>query len=87
MNITGIINFDESKLLSIQTLEFKDWYNQNVSVLINDHLVPDLLDECKRPKSYTVVVESFSITIYPLYKINDQSDWGCRDFQLIIKKV
>jgi len=85
MNITDTIMFDESKLLSEQTPEFQAWYNENVNVLINDKLVPDLMDEYKRPKSYTVVVDSFSVTILPLYIYPDQSNWACSNFQLIFK--
>jgi len=85
MNITDTIMFDESKLLSEQTPEFQAWYNENVNVLINDKLVPDLMDEYKRPKSYTVVVDSFSVTILPLYIYPDQSNWACSNFKLIFK--
>ena len=87
IQINDTVQFEESKNLSKQTPEFKTWYNQNVIVLINDKLVPDILDEYKRPKSYTVKVETFSITIYPLYIYNDQSNWVCSDFQLTIKSV
>jgi len=85
MNITSKIKFDESKNLSGQTTEFKVWYNDNVNVLINDKFVPDMLDEFKRPKSYTVKVGTFTITILPIYIYPDQSNWACSDFQLTIK--
>ena len=87
IQITETVQFDESKNLSQQTPEFKNWYNQNVNVLINDKLVPDILDEYNRPKSYTVQVDAFTITIYPLYIYQDQSNWACSDFQLTIKSV
>jgi len=87
MKIADNIDFDESKNLSEQTKEFQSWYNENVNTLINDTLKPDFLDEYKRPKSYTVTVDSFSITIYPLYIYQDQSNWACRDFQLTIKNA
>ena len=47
IKINDTVQFDESKNLSQQTPEFKNWYNQNVNVLINDKLVPDILDEYK----------------------------------------
>ncbi len=87
INITNTILFDENLLLSKQSAEFQQWYNENVNILINDKLKPDLLDEYSRPMSYTVVVNTFQITIYPLYIYQDSSNWACRDFQLTIKPV
>jgi len=87
IQINPTIYFDESKLLSKQTPEFQAWYNENVNPLINDTLKPDILDEYKRPKSYTVTVDVFSVTIYLLYINQSSSDWRCRDFQLTIKTV
>lgn len=87
MNINDTVEFDESKNLSEQTTKFQTWYNENVNTLISDTLVPDLLDQWNRPMSYTVKVGGFVVTIYPLYKIHEQSDWGCRDFQITLKTV
>ncbi len=87
MNITDTIQFDESKNLSQQTPEFQAWYNENVNLRINDTLKPDILDEYKRPKSYTVIVDLFSVNILPLYIYPDHGNWACSDFQLIIKSV
>ena len=85
MNITETIQFDESKMLSEQTKEFQQWYNDNVNVLINDKLIADSLDQFNRPFSYTVEVDTFIIVIYPQYIYRDQSNWACCDFQLTIK--
>jgi len=87
MQITDTIQFDESKLLSEQTTEFQEWYNENVNVLINDKLAPDSLDNFKRPFSYTITVKSFTIVICPNYIFRDQSNWACSDFYLSIKTV
>ena len=87
MNITNTIQFNESKMLSEQSQEFQTWYNKNVNVLINDKLIPDSLDRFKRPFSYTVKVESFTIVIFPQYIYCDQSNWACSDFFITIKTV
>jgi len=87
IKINDTVEFDESKLLSEQTQEFQAWYNENVNGLINDKLVPNSLDEYKRPKSYTVTVFSFTITIDPIYIYPDQSNWSCSDFRLTIKNA
>jgi len=84
MNITETIQFDESKMLSEQSPEFQQWYNEKVNALVNDKLIPDLLDEYKRPKSYTVKVDSFIVNILPIYIYPDKSNWACSDFDLII---
>ena len=85
MKINDTIEFNESQTLSKQSTEFQVWYNQNVNVLINDKLIPDSLDRFKRPFSYTVKIESFTITIIPQYIYRDQSNWACSDFYLTIK--
>jgi len=87
IQITDTIEFDESKLLSEQTQEFQMWYNKNVSILINDTIVPDSLSEFKRPLSYTVTVGIFTIKIYPKYIHKEQSNWSCSDFKLEIKNI
>jgi len=87
MKINDTIEFNESQTLSKQSTEFQVWYNQNVNVLINDKLIPDSLDRFKRPFSYTVKIESFTITIIPQYIYCDQSNWACSDFFITIKTV
>ena len=87
IKINDTIEFDESKLLSEQTKEFQEWYNENVNGLINDTLVPDSLDEFKRPMSYIVQVDTFTVTIFPNYIYHDQSNWSCSDFYVTIKSV
>jgi len=85
IQITGTTEFDETKLLSMQSSEFKEWYNKNVNILINDKLIPDSLDIFNRPISYTVIFDKFTITIYPQYIYSDQSSWACSDLQIKIK--
>jgi len=87
MKITETIDFEENVFLSKQTTEFQEWYNDNVNVLINDTLAPDLFDIFKRPMSYTVTVGTFTITIEPKYIYSDQSNWACSDFNITIKSV
>ena len=84
IQITDTIEFDETKLLSMQSSDFKEWYNKNVNILINDKLVPNSLDTFKRPISYTVIFDKFTITIYPQYIYSDQSNWACSDLQIKI---
>jgi len=84
IQITNTIVFDETKFLSEQSSEFKDWYNKNVNILINDKIVPDSLDTFKRPISYTITIDKFNIIIYPQYIYNEQNNWSCSDFKLKI---
>lgn len=84
-NLTDTIQFDESKNLSEQSPEFQAWFNEFVNPQINDRLQPDLLDQYKRPVSYTVHVDGYTITVFNLYINADQTNYACRDFQLILK--
>lgn len=84
MKILDNIEFDESKNLSKQSKEFQQWYNEKVNPLITDKLIPDRLDIYKRPLTYTVIVDSLTIVIYPQYIYKESSNWACSDFLIKI---
>lgn len=87
MNITDTIQFDESLPLSQQSSDFKTWYYKNVINQITDKTIPDLLDDFNRPVSFTVNVDNFIVTIFWLYIFQDQSNWSCSDFNILIKDI
>lgn len=85
MKITENIEFDETKpLLSEQSAEFQQWYNESISPKITDKTIPDALDEFNRPVSFTVQHENFTVTVFWLYIYEDTSNWACRNFKLKI---
>ena len=84
-NITDKIQFNELLPLSQQSADFQQWYNKNVNSQINDKTEINPMDEYKRPALYSVLVDAFIVEVQPIYKNQNQSDWGCSDFGITIK--
>ena len=86
MKITDEIEFLENLPLSEQSLEFQDWYIENIGNKIDDKTIPDSLDEYDRPISFTVELDDFIVTVYWFYIYESRSNWACSKYELKINQ-
>lgn len=84
MKITDEIEFIEGLLLSQQSSEFREWYNENIHSKITDKITPDAIDKYDRPVSFTIETLGLIVHVYWLYIFESQSSWACRDFKIEI---
>jgi hypothetical protein len=87
---TGLIEinnttlFDENKLLSRQSTEFRNWYYENYCP---DILQPEPIsyDEYFRPSCYRITYNNITVTTYPIYQCACAQSWARSDFSITIE--
>lgn len=85
MKITDSVEYLEDLSLQDQSIEFHQWYSQNVMMEIV-RAKPDFLDEFSRPVSQTFKVGKFTFKRIWCYIEQNKSNWACSEYKLEIKE-